>query len=433
MTAPIAPGAQATCNTFAQKASRLRWWYIAAPLLIVVIVGQLNKLAIPVVMSHKQFLHDLNLLGRPAVTGLLTSGFLFSYAICQFVWGYTVRRFGPRVSAITGVLICGGAMLLSGIAETASALITARIILGIGGAFMFPVASTFVANWFPVSERGRANSIWLSGMTVGPAICGVLVVVVMAAGGWRTVFFTLAALSLLPLSLAIFLMRDHPLQQARISSDEVRLIEEGVLAKTKEVPHTTVLQRKGGYLADYHFWLVTLACGFNHIYFWGWSTWMPTYFQDVHHLSFHSAGYLFSLSFLFTIPAMLVVGYCSDRTMRRAPFGAGCWIIAGILMFVGGGLLQNAYWALAVLTISLCCQEAAFLMGQSLLQSLIPESLMGSAMGISAGVSMLMSAISPTLIGFLLQISGFGSVIVFLALALLIPGILTLFLVREGY
>jgi hypothetical protein len=133
MTAPIASGAQATCNTFAQKASRLRWWYIAAPLLIVAMVGQLNKVAVPVVMSHKQFLHDLNLLGRPAVTGLLMSGFLFSYAIFQFVWGYTVRRFGPRVSAITGILIWGGTMLLSGIAETASALLTARIILGIGG------------------------------------------------------------------------------------------------------------------------------------------------------------------------------------------------------------------------------------------------------------------------------------------------------------
>ena len=44
-------------------------------------------------------------------------------------------------------------MLLSGIAETANALIMARIILGAGGAFIFPVANSSFANWFPVADR----------------------------------------------------------------------------------------------------------------------------------------------------------------------------------------------------------------------------------------------------------------------------------------
>ena len=77
------------------------------------------------------------------------------------------------------------------------------------------------------------------------------------------------------------------------------------------------------YLGNYRFWLVALAWGFNNIYYWGWTTWMPTYFQTVRHFSFKSAGYLYSLSFLFALMAIWIVSFWSDRIMRRAPFGDG--------------------------------------------------------------------------------------------------------------
>jgi hypothetical protein len=102
-------------------------------------------------------------------------------------------------------------------------------------------------------------------------------------------------------------------------------------------------------------------------------------------------------------------------------------------MFVGGTVIGNAYWALVVLITAVCCQQPAFMMSQTLLQSIIPEGSMGAASGVAGGVSILMSVISPWLIGFLLQISGFGAVILFLALASLIPGIMTAFLIKEGY
>ncbi len=418
----------------AGKSVHLRWWFIAVPLLVVTVIGMVDKVAISVVMANKQFLQDLNLIGRPAVTGLLMSGFLLSYAVFQFFWGWSVKRFGPRISAIVGIIVWGGTMALSGVAHTAGAIITARVLLGIGEAFTFPVSNTFIANWFPVKERGRANSIWMNGTMVGPVISGALVVAVMAAGGWRWVFFTLAGMSILiPLPMVIFLMKDHPRQQRWLSNAEAKLIEAGSWAKTTEIPHAKIAEEKLGYLRNYRFWLVTVAWGFNNIFFFGWATWMPTYFQTVRHFSFQSAGYLYSLTFFFALVAILIVGYYSDRTMRRAPFGAGGWLIAGVLMWIGGTLIANAYWALVVLIIASACQNPAFTMSQGLLQSIIPEGSMGAASGVAGGVSMLMAVVAPSLLGFLLQISGFGAVILFLALSSVIAGMLALFLAREGY
>ena len=362
---------------------------------------------------------------------MLMSGFLLTYGLFQFFWGWFVKRFGPRMSAIVGIIVWAASMTLSGIAATAGAMIAARVALGIGEAFMFPVSNTFVANWFPIKERARASTFWLNGITLGPIIAGALIVAVTGMGGWRMVFFVLAALSILiPLPMVIFLMRDHPRQQRFVSAEEANFIEAGSWEKTDKIPKG---HAKKGFLSNYRFWLITIAWSFHNIFYWGWGTWMPTYFQTVRHFSFKSAGYAFSLTFLFVLGAVLTVGYLSDRSMRRAPFGSLLWIASGILFFIGGTVIDNAHWALLVLIIAVCCGSPAFMMSQTLLQSIIPEHLMGSAVGVAGGVSTLISVTSPALIGFLVGGVGFGAAIVFLAVISSSAGLLILPLIREGY
>ncbi|HME44476.1 MAG TPA: MFS transporter [Syntrophorhabdales bacterium] len=411
---------------------RLRWWFVSIPLLLIVIIGQVDKVSISIVIANKKFLQDMLLVGRPAVTGLLMSGFFVFYATSQFFWGYVVRKFGPRASAICGLVMWGGTLVLSGAAHTVGALITARCLLGIGEGFLFPVANTFVANWFPLKERGRANAVWLNGMTISQVLSGALVVGVIAMGGWRMVFYTLAGLSILiPLPLVIFLMKDKPRQHSRISDEETTLIEEGSWAKSKEIPKTGV--KGSGIFGNYRFWLITAAwCGHG-MFFYGWTTWMPTYFQNARHFRFQTAGYVYSFSFLFVLLAIFLVAYCSDRLMRRAPFAAGGFLVGGILIYVGGNLVVNPYSALAVLIVALCCIQPSFTMLQSLLQSILPEGSIGVATGVAASISSFAAAVAPTLAGFLLQVSGFGAVIIYLAGSAFAAGVIAVILAAEGY
>src|SRR5208283_4140036 len=110
---------------------------------------------------------------------------------------------------------------------------------------------------------------------------------------------------LLTLPLVIFLMRDRPRQQPWVSSEEIKLIEEAAVEKAKkEVSKTEAAV--GGYLRDYRFWLLTLSWGVQGMYFYGWATWMPTYFRTVLHFSFQTAGYLYSLSYLFVAISIFV-------------------------------------------------------------------------------------------------------------------------------
>jgi len=85
-------------------------------------------------------------------------------------------------------------------------------------------------------------------------------------------------------------------------------------------------------------------------------------------------------------------------------------------------------WAFVMLIIAPCAQQPAIVLMHALLQSLVPEHSIGSAAGISGGIAMLMGTVSPALIGFLLQTSGFGVVLVFLLLTIMISGFLILVL-----
>ena len=415
----------------ATKSLGRRWWIVAVPLMVIILIAQMDKVVIAIFMSNKQFLTDLHLLGKPALIGMLMSSFLITYAVFQFLWGWIVKRFGPRNSAIVGIIIWGGVMVLSGLARSAGDMILARTILGVGEAFMFPVANTFVANWFPVRERARASAVWFNGIQIGPAVAGALAAIIIVAVGWRISFFFLGGLSLvISLPLVIFLMRDNPRKQRLVSSGEVNLIEEGSWAKTKEVPKT---EGKQGYLTNRYFWVVTIAWGFNNVFFWGWASWMPTYFQTARHFSFRSAGYIYSLAFLACLCTNMLAGYFSDKRMKRAPLASFCWIGAGVLFLVGGLLMENPYWALVWLVIAQCVNTPAVMLAQAIMHSVVPEQRIPAAIGVGGGVSQLMGAVSPTVIGFLVGASGFGGVIVFLAFASIIPGFLAIYLARKGY
>jgi len=192
-------------------------------------------------------------------------------------------------------------------------------------------------------------------------------------------------------------------------------------------------KEKQSYIRNYRFWLVTLAWGCDNIYFWGWATWMPTYFRTARHFSFQAAGYLYSLNYLVTLASVLGFGYLSDRIQRRAPFGGVGPIVAGILMFLGGSVIADPYWSLAVLVIALACQQIGFLMVHPLLQTIVPKSSLSAAVGLATLVSFLMAMISPTLAGWLLGISGFGAVILFFSVTVAMAGVFVLSLAKEGY
>jgi ACS family glucarate transporter-like MFS transporter len=428
MSTPTA--AQTSRSTSRTPLLMMRWWVALVPLFFVNAVSQIDKLGIAVMMSNKGFLADMHLIGKPGTTGLLVTGFLVAYSFFHFFWAYWIKRFGPRASGILGITLWALTFLLSAAAYSATQLIIARTVLGVGEAVLYPMGSAFVANWFPMRERGRAISIWNAGNHVGGAVCGALIVALIALGSWRGVFVELCLLNLLvPLPLMIFVLRDRPSQSRLVTPAERAYIESGSLALTKEVPkpHGNI-----PWYSNYRFWMATFCWGLHNVYFWGWTTWMPTYFQSVHHFSFQSAGYLYSFSFALNVIAYLIAGFLSDRFMRRAPFGPIGWGLAGILILVGGSL-SDPYWAAGVLLFVTCTAGIAFPINIALIQSFVREESMGVGSAVASGVSQIIAMAAPALLGVFIGLHGFNVVTLCLAVVLFVAAALQMTLLVQGY
>ncbi|MFF7589293.1 MFS transporter [Kitasatospora purpeofusca] len=104
--------------------------------------------------------------------------------------GALADRFGRRRVFQCGLVVFGLASLVCALAPSAGALVAARALQGVGASMLSPVALAIVVNAMPdPRERARAIGVWASvfglSMAAGPVTGGALV----AALGWRSVFW----------------------------------------------------------------------------------------------------------------------------------------------------------------------------------------------------------------------------------------------------
>jgi EmrB/QacA subfamily drug resistance transporter len=109
-------------------------------------------------------------------------------------------RLGRRRTFMVGIGLFGLASLGCGLSSSASFLVGARALEGVGGALMVPGSLSLITTFYPRDRRGGAIGTWAAATTIttvaGPLLGGLLA----QAGLWRGVFFInlpLAAAALL--------------------------------------------------------------------------------------------------------------------------------------------------------------------------------------------------------------------------------------------
>src|ERR1019366_6618831 len=150
--------------------------------------------------------------------------FLVGYGIAIFLWGFLVDRFGPRVCAITGIILWGGCLFLSSRATSIHELLTFRFFLGIAEGNLWPVGNALTNRWFPVREHSRAQAFWITGSSLGTAIGVPIVTYLILSTGWRNTLVYLALISVLPAFFLAF-VANRPRDQKGITPRELQEIE----------------------------------------------------------------------------------------------------------------------------------------------------------------------------------------------------------------
>ena len=120
----------------------------------------------------------------------VASGYILTYGGFLLLGGRLADVLGRRRMLLAGLAVFALASLTAGLAEQAGVLVAARLIQGIGAAFMAPAAlSELTTSFRQGGDRNAALGVWgaISGMA---AAAGVFLGGVLSSGpGWRWVFF----------------------------------------------------------------------------------------------------------------------------------------------------------------------------------------------------------------------------------------------------
>jgi ACS family D-galactonate transporter-like MFS transporter len=129
--------------------------------------------------------------------GVLLSAFFWTYAFLQLPAGWLVDRFEVKWVFAGGFLLWSAATAITGVMHSFAALVAVRVVLGMGESVAYPSYSKIIASHFREHNRGLANSVVASGLSLGPSVGMLFGGTLMGRFGWRPFFLTLGLVSLL--------------------------------------------------------------------------------------------------------------------------------------------------------------------------------------------------------------------------------------------
>jgi sugar phosphate permease len=356
----------------------------------------------------------------PIQLGLVFSAFAYPYAAMQIFGGWLADKLGPRL--VLGVLstIWAIATIMCGMSWGLGSLIVFRVMLGIGEGGAFPAATRAFTYWMPASERGFAQGITHSFARLGGAVTPPIVMVIVAAHGWRESFWILGAVSLVWTVFFVWLFRNTPLEHKWVKPAELKEIGIDAAQMKKaaggKTPWREMIKRM---------WLVTFVD-----FCYGWSlwvflTWLPSYLKDARGFDMKQLALFTALPLLAGVVGDTLGGVVSDyiykktgnlKLARRSLLVVG---LGGALVFI----IPAIYTDTAITAVILLAASFFFLELTNAVLWSLPLDIAGKFAGTAGGMMNtgfgVAGMISPVAFGYLIQTTGSYEVPFLISAALL--------------
>jgi DHA2 family multidrug resistance protein len=177
--------------------SSARRWAITFSVMMVTVMQVLDSSVTNVALPHMQ--GSLSA-GIEEMSWVITS-FLAANAIIIPATGWLSARFGRRRFFLICTVIFTASSFLSGIAPSLEFLVAMRILQGLGGGPVIPMAQAIMWEIFPLRQRGTAMAVWGAGIMLAPILGPTVGGWICDNWSWRWIFYIN-----LPIGLAGFVM-----------------------------------------------------------------------------------------------------------------------------------------------------------------------------------------------------------------------------------
>ncbi len=148
-------------------------------------------------------------LGGLALYSWVFAAYQLAFVATTPIFGRLADLYGRKRIYLTGILWFIGASMLCGLSRSMDQLVLFRLLQGIGGGAMLPIALTIVADLYPVEQRlriqGTFSGVWGLAAIVGPLLGGFFADHV----SWRWIFFVNVPAGLIATVLIMVAFRDQ--------------------------------------------------------------------------------------------------------------------------------------------------------------------------------------------------------------------------------
>ncbi|MFJ4325129.1 MFS transporter [Streptomyces tricolor] len=160
-----------------------RWWALLVLCLSLLIIVMANT---ALTVAAPDMTKDLGL--SSADLQWVIDGYTVPYAALMLLLGAIGDKYSRRGALVLGLVVFGGGAVFGYLADSATTVIAARAVMGVGAALIMPATLSLLAATFPRAERAKAITLWTAtaglAIAAGPVVAGAL----LRDHGWSSTF-----------------------------------------------------------------------------------------------------------------------------------------------------------------------------------------------------------------------------------------------------